>query len=191
MIVPLHIGSALRRTAVLTPAQDKLICERLNSDYKIRTRFLLRTGVRISEGRYIDEHRECFREDHSAIFLPQVEGMGKKRCTVKNRAIILCPKGVVAVKEFFEKNVHLPAYPSMEEAIKRAAMEADFDTQYITTKMYRKTIFSWYFNCYPEQEGKILSTAGHNQATARGHYITYGFRKDDVKDMKGETVGWG
>lgn len=191
MIVPLIIGSGKRNVAILTPSQVQLIDGKLNADYKIRTRFLLQTGLRISEARYVDQHRECFRKENAAIFLPKVEGIGKKRATVQNRAVLLSPAGILAVEDFFEKNVGLPSYPAMEKAISLAAKEADFDTRYITTKMYRKTILSWLMACFPEQEAKILYSMGHTAQTSRAHYLAFGFRKDDIADMRRELQHWG
>jgi hypothetical protein len=37
----------------------------------------------------------------------------------------------------------------------------------------------------------IASSAGHTTETMDGYYITYGFRKEDVKEMREETAGWG
>jgi len=50
---------------------------------------------------------------------------------------------------------------------------------------------SWLINCYPESRGKIAASAGHTTDTMDAYYITYGFRKEDVKDMREETVKWG
>ena len=190
MIVPLYVSSGKRAVAVLTPNQVKIIEDKLNADYKIRTRYLLQTALRLVEAGYVDQHRETYRKDHPAIFLPKVEGLGKDKCTITNRVVMLSPKGVLAVDDFFEKNVHLPVYQSMSPAIKLAAKEADFDTRYITPKMYRKTMVSWLINCYPELESKILHFAGHDQNTMRGNYLSYGFKKEDVKDMRVELDGW-
>lgn len=184
MIVPLYISSGKRSVAVLTPTQVKLINEHLNADYKIRINFLLWTAMRIAEARYVDDHRETYRKDHAAIFLTKTPEVGKKRCTITNRTVMLTSRGIRAVEEFFEKNVHLPAYQSMEPAIVLAAKEADFDTRYITTKMYRKTMISWLMHCYPEKEMQIAHFAGHDLKTMKGSYLTYGFRKEDVKDMR-------
>lgn len=191
MIVPLFVSTGKRAVAVLTPTQVRLIDEHLNADYKVRTRFLLHTAMRLVEAKYVDTHRETYRKDHHAIFLNKVDGLGKKRCTITNRAVMLSSAGVIAVEDFFDKNVHFPTYQAMEPAIRLAAKEADFDTRYITTKMYRKTMVSWLINCYPERESQILHFAGHNEATMRGHYLTYGFRKEDMKDMKEVIAGWG
>jgi integrase len=190
MIIPLTKNNV----AVLSPLQWHLIEKRLNADYKIRGDFLLQTAMRISEAYYVSRHPECLREENGAIFLPRVEGdekFGKKRCKQKERAVILSPKGVAAVKLFFEKDVGLPSYQAMESAFKIAAREADFDVRFITTKMLRKTYISWLINSYHERRGMIASSAGHTTETMDGYYITYGFRKEDVKEMKDEVVGWG
>lgn len=191
MIVPLNITTQNRAVAILTPKQTTAILEQLNTDYKLRTGYLLQTAMRISEAVYVSKHPECFREENSVIFLPMVKGMGKEKCTIKNRQIMLSPNGVVAVKEFLKKEVGLSAYQNMEAAYKLAAIKADFDPKYITTKMWRKAMISWLMNIYPERQGQIAFSAGHDYNTMRTHYLTYGFRKEDVQDMRKELVGWG
>ena len=191
MIVPLFVSTGKRAVAVLTPQQESLIDSFLNADYKIRKNFLLQTAVRIVEGRFISQHPECYRKENAAVFLPKVEEIGKKRCTIDNRAVMLSPDGIKAVEDFFDKKVGLPSYQAMEPAFKRAAKRADIDTRYITSKMYRKTMISWLINVYPERKEAITHFAGHDDVTMLNHYITYGFRKDDVKDMKDRVAGWG
>lgn len=200
MIIPLFVSTKRRKVAVLTPRESFLIRDKLNRDYQELWDFLLYTRTRIAEADYIANHPETFREENRAIFLPNVEGLGKDRCTIKNRAITLCDKGVVAVKRFLDNKGKLPeyttkagkrciAYQNIEEVIERAARDADFDISAICTKMLRKTTISWYFACFPEQESMILMTAGHTATVARGHYITHGFRREDIKDMREELIG--
>ena len=191
MIVPLFVGTGKQSIAVLTPYQVRLIDDKLNADYKIRTRFLLHTAMRIAEAKYVDTHRDTYKRENGAIFLTQVKDIGKKKCTIKNRVVHLSEVGVKAVEDFFEKNVHLPSYQAMETAIKLAAKEADIDNRYITTKMYRKTLISWLIQCSPEKESIILYSAGHTQATMRGHYLASGFKKDDIREMKELLSKWG
>lgn len=191
MIIPRYVATDQRKVAVLTPNQVDLIEDRLNSDYKLRTRYLLETHARLKEAIYIDGNRQCYRREDGMIDLPHVKGMGKARCTIAQRTIFLSKSGIKAVDSFFAENAHLPVYQSMSPAIKLAAEEADFDTQYITPKMYRKTMISWLINCYPELETKILHSAGHDILTMRGSYLSMGFRKEDVKEMRDRTDGWG
>jgi len=190
MLIPLTKNNV----AVLTPQQLHLLQSCLNSDYKIRTEFLLQTSMRISEAYYVSSHPECFREDHGAIFLPRVKGdesFGKARCKHKERAVLLSPKGIAAAKVFFEMGVGLPTYQAMEEVMKRAAKDADIDPRTITTKMLRKTFISWVINSHPELRAMIASSAGHTTDIMDAYYITYGFRKEDKKDMIDETAKWG
>jgi integrase len=190
MIIPL----TKNKVAVLSPYQWHLIEKKLNADYKIRGDFLLHTAMRISEAYYVARHPECFREDHGAIFLPKVEGkekFGKKRAKQKERSVLLSPKGVAAVKLFFEKDVGLPSYQAMEPVFKLAAKEADFDTHYIMTKMLRKTYISWLINSYRERQSMIALSSGHSRETMDRFYITFGFRKEDVNEMKLEVADWG
>jgi integrase len=192
MIVPLFVSSETgRKVAVLTPREKNLLYEHLNMDYRIRCDFLLYSHVRIAEGYWLIDHPECFREENGAIFLPNVEEIGKKRGTIKNRTIMLNPAGFAAVKKFFKDGVGLPRYQSMEEVLKRAGKDADFDVSYLVPKMWRKTWISWAMTSHPEKMSAIQHSSGHNYATMQGHYITYGFRKEDRKDMEFETADWG
>ena len=147
--------------------------------------------MRISEVYHFAKHPEYYREANAAIFLPRVDGLGKKRCTIKNRAVMLSPAGKKAVEEFLAKKIKLTAYQNMETVLKRAGRDADFDIKYITTKMLRKTMISWLMAVYPERQAQIAHYAGHDYATMQGHYLTYGFRKEDIKDMREATLGWG
>jgi len=193
MIVPLFVGTGKgkRKVAVLVPKEWHLIETQLNADYKIRGNFLLQTAMRISEAKYVAEHPECVRKENMAIFLPRVEEIGKKKCKIKNRAIMLSPQGMKAVEDFFEKKVGFVSYTAMEAAFKRAARDADFDTSCITTKMLRKTMISWLVSCFPEKQMQIEHSAGHTFDTMSGHYVTFGFGKENIKDMKSELEGWG
>ena len=121
MIVPLYVSSENRKVAVLTPREVRILEEYMNADYKIRTRFLLHTAMRIAEAKYVDLNRNAFRKENGAIFLPKVKGLGKKKCTISNRTVLLSHVGVSAVEDFFDKNVHLPSYQAMEQALKLAA----------------------------------------------------------------------
>jgi integrase len=187
MIVPLTKNGV----AVLTPQQWHQIEARFNADYKIRGDFLLRTALRISEARYVSSHPETFRADHGAIFLPKVAEFGKARCKHVERAVLLSPRGVTAVALFYGKGMVLPSYQAMDAAIKIAAKKADFDTRYINTKMLRKTYISWLINTKPELKGKIAASAGHTTEIMDAYYLAYGFRKEDVKDMRDEVDKWG
>lgn len=181
--------------AVLTPTQWHAIESQLNADYKIRGDFLLKTAMRIREAYLSVKHPDWFRELNSAIFLPRItEGedkFGKLRCKQKERAVLLSPAGVKAVKLFYEKSVKLPSYQAMEPAFKRAAKAALINPAPITTKMLRKTYISWLTICRPEIKGMIAASAGHTTDTMDMYYLTYGFRKEDIKEMRDEITGWG
>jgi len=192
MIVPLSVSSdSGKKVAVLTPKEKNMIWENLSPVYRIRGDFLLYTWARIVEAKYISDRPECFREENAAIFLPIVPGMGKNRCTIKQRTIVLSNKGVAAVKEFFQHEVGFAAYQNMENAFILAAKKADFDTSLITTKMLRKTGISWALVAYPNQQSQIARSAGHDANTMNKHYLADGFRKEDRKDMIEEMKGFG
>ena len=193
MIIPLKKSSRSKKSevAVLTPIQAKNIRDKLNPVYQIRWDILLHTAMRIVEAKHFGEHPEYFRKENGAIFLKPIESIGKKRCTIKERAIMLSPNGVKAVEEFLEHKVGFAAYQNMEEALVLASEKADFETKSITTKMLRKTMISWLMTVYPEREAQISHFAGHDVNTMRGYYLTYGWRKEDIKDMRDTLIGWG
>jgi integrase len=192
MIVPLSVTSKTgKRVAVLTPKEKNLIWEHLNPAYKIRGDLLVYTSMRIAEAMHFAKHPEYFRKDNCAIFLPIVPGLGKARCTIKQRTITLSNNGVRAVEEFFNHKVGFAAYQNMESAFILAAKKADFDTSFITTKMLRKTGVSWHMAAFPNQQSQISRMAGHDVKTMNDHYLVDGFRKEDKKDMADELKGWG
>lgn len=192
MIVPLSVTSETgKRVAVLTPKEKNLIWDKLSPVYRIRGNFLLYTAMRIREAMHTSNHPEYFRKENCAIFLPIVPGMGKARCTIKQRTITLSDNGVKAVEEFFNHKVGFAAYQNMEAAFILAAKKADFDTSLITTKMLRKTGVSWHLAAYPNQQSQISRMAGHDIKTMNKHYLADGWRKEDKKDMAEELKGWG
>jgi integrase len=192
MIVPLSVTSETgKRVAVLTPKEKNLIWNELNPVYRMRADFLLYLYPRIVEAVHIAKHPEWYRKENAAIFLPIVPGLGKDRCTIKQRTIVLCNNGISAVDEFFSHKLGFAAYQNMEAAFVLAAKKADFDTSFITTKMWRKTGISWHLVAYPNQQSQISRSAGHNAKTMDKHYLADGFRKEDRKDMVEEVKGFG
>ena len=192
MIVPLSVTSdSGKRVAVLTPREKNLIWEHLSPVYRIRGNLLLYTSMRIREAQHFVSHPDYFRKENAAIFLPIVPGIGKKRCTIKQRTITLSDNGIKSVEEFFEHKVGLAAYQNMEQAFILAAKKADFDTSLITTKMLRKTGVSWHMAVFPNQQSQISRMAGHDIKTMNKHYLVDGWRKEDKKDMGDELKGWG
>ena len=192
MIVPITIGGGKgkRQSAVLTPAQYHMVESKMNADYKIRSNFLLETGLRLAEARWVDKNRNAFKEENMAIFLPRVEGLGKARCTIENRAVLLSPKGVQAVKLFFEKDVHLPSYQAMDLVFKRAARDAGIDPTFFSPKSLRKCHVTWHMVAFQNRMMQIALSVGHDLITMQGHYLASGWRKDDQKEMIKETEGW-
>jgi integrase len=188
MIVPLSVTSKTgKKVAVLTP----MIWEHLSPTYKMRGDLLLYTGMRIVEAFQFAKHPDYFRKENEAIFLPIVPGIGKARCTILQRTILLPERGIVAVEEFFKHKVGFAAYQNMEAAFVLAAAKADFDTSFITTKMFRKTMVSWLMTVYPDRQSQISRCAGHDIKTMNKHYLADGWRKEDKKDMVEELKGWG
>ena len=192
MIVPLSVTSDTgKRIAVLTPREKNLIWDNLSPTYRFRGDLLLYLYPRIVEAFHIANHPEWYRKENAAVFLPIVPGLGKDRCTIKQRTVVLCNNGVRAIDEFFDHKIKFAAYQNMEEAFKLAAKKADFDTSMISTKMLRKTGISWHLVAYPNQQSQISRSAGHDVKTMNKHYLADGFRKEDRKDMVEEVKGFG
>ena len=191
MIVPLSINTEKRVVAVLSPKEWLLIKDELNADYQLRFEYLLQTAMRISEADYVISHPDCFREENGVVFLPFVKGLGKVKNKIKKRQIMLSSIGRSVVKEILNKKMKLLPYQNMEQVFKRAARDADFDIKYITTKCLRKTMISWLMAVYPERQSQIAFSAGHDYNTMREHYLTYGWRKEDIADIRNYVQGWG
>jgi integrase len=191
MIVPLSVTSQSGKSvvAVLTPREKNLIWEKLSTVYRIRGNVLLYTGMRIVEAKNFALHPEYFRKENRAIFLPTVPGIGKEKCTIKQRTIILSDNGIKAVEEFFDHKVGFAAYQNMEDAFVLAAGKADFDTKFITTKCLRKSIVSWMLAIFPDRQSQISRCIGHDIYTMNNYYLASGFRPTDKKDMIEELKG--
>ena len=190
MIVPLSISTKNRKVAVLTPHETDLLLDTMTIENKIRANYLLETAMRISEAKYVQQHPECFRKENTTIFLPMVEGMGKVKCTIKNRPIQLSTRGIDAVEKFFAFKATLPSYQAMEQSIKISGKNAGFDASVLTPKMWRKTMVSWLMAVFPERQMQISFSCGHDYNTMRNHYLVYGWRKEDKNDMKERLDGW-
>jgi len=191
MIVPLSVTSQSGKSAkaVLTPKEKDMIWDKLNPVYKIRFNFLLYSYMRIVEAMHTANHPEYFRKENRAIFLPIVPGIGKAKCTINRRTIILSDNGINAVEEFFNHKVGFAAYQNMEDAIVLAAKKADFDIKYISTKCLRTTVVSWMMAIFPNQQSQISRCVGHDIYTMNDYYLATGFRPNDKKDMIEELKG--
>jgi hypothetical protein len=191
MIVPLSVTSQSGKSskAVLTPKEKNMIWDHLSTVYRIRGNLLLYTSMRIVEAKHFASHPEYFREENRAIFLPKVPGIGKDKCTIKQRTILLSDNGIKAVKEFFDHKVGFAAYQNMEDAFVLAAKKADFETKYITTKCLRTTSVSWMMAIFPSLQSQISRCVGHDIYTMNDYYLATGFRPMDKKDMVEELKG--
>ncbi len=191
MIVPLSVTSDSGKSvvAVLTPREKNQIWEHLSPVYRMRGNLLLYTAMRIVEAKHFANHPEYFRKENRAIFLPKVPGIGKAKCTIKQRTIILSDNGINAIEEFFSHKVGFAAYQNMEDAFVLAAKKADFDTKFITTKCLRKTAVSWMLAIFPTQQSQISRCVGHDIYTMNDYYLATGFRPTDKKDMIEELKG--
>lgn len=191
MIVPFTKTYKTRVTAILSPREKSLFFEQLNADYQIRFEFLYQTAMRLREAMYFAEHPEIYRKDNALIDLPHVPGMGKKMCTIRARHILLSSAGIKTVEEFIERKMKFPSYQAMDDVCKRAARDADFKPDGIVPKMFRKMYISHLMACYPGLQSKIAQSVGHTVETMEGSYLIYGWKKDDVAQMRIDTAGWG
>lgn len=191
MIVPFTKTYRTRTTAILSPREKTLFFDQLNADYKIRFEFLYQTAMRLREAMYFAEHPEIYKKENALIALPYVPGMGKKMCTIKARHILLSPAGIKIVEEFIEKKMKFPSYQAMDDVCKRAARDADFKSDGIVPKMFRKMYISHLMATNPELQSKIAQSVGHTVETMEGSYLIYGWKKEDVAQMRIDNNGWG
>ena len=191
MIVPFTKTYKTRVTAILSPREKTMFFDHLNADYKIRFEFLYQTAMRLREAMYFAEHPEIYRKENALIALPHVPGMGKKMCTIKARHVLLSPNGIKIVEEFIEKKMKFPSYQAMDSVCKRVARDADFKPDGIVPKMFRKMFISHMMTSYPELQSKLSQSAGHTIETMEGSYLIYGWKREDVTQMRIDTIGWG
>lgn len=191
MIVPFTKTYKTRVTAILSPREKALFFDQLNADYKIRFEFLYQTAMRLREAMYFADHPELYKKENALIALPHVPGMGKKMCTIRARHILLSPQGMRTVEEFIDKKMTFPSYQAMLDVCKRAARDGDFKPDGIVPKMFRKMYISHLMACYPELQSKIAQSVGHTVETMEANYLIYGWKKDDVVQMRSGNEGWG
>jgi integrase len=190
-------------THILTPSDRYLLREHLNALYQLICDVLLNTGMRIeefweftqhtykeSDGRYANH---WFSASRRCIDLPE-SAIGKARCTIKQRTILLSPEGVRAVEALISANgaIKYIDRSNMRKVLIDAAISAGIGgTVGIKPKMFRKTLVSWLMATVPEKEPYILVSIGHCQEIQHRHYLAMGFTRKDVEDMRKFLNGWG
>lgn len=191
-------------TRILTPAEWYLLREHLPITYTVICDVLLNTGMRVEEfwefaaHTFIDPRNgnqhinNWFSASRRCIDLPEC-AIGKSRCTIKQRTILLSPDGVRAVETLISmgSSIKYTDRSNMRKMLIKSAVAAGLDPQGITNKMFRKTLVSWLMATIPEKDAYILYSVGHSQETQHRHYLSMGFVKRDVEDMRKFLHGWG
>jgi hypothetical protein len=52
-------------------------------------------------------------------------------------------------------------------------------------------MISWLMAVYPEKQEQIAFSSGHDYNTMRGHYLTFGWGKENLRDIREYVKGWG
>jgi integrase len=191
-------------TRILTPTEWYRLREHLTTKYQVVCDVLLNTGMRVEEfwefnaHTYIDTRNDnkyannWFSASRRCIDLPEC-AIGKARCTIKQRTILLSPNGVQAVETLISMNssIKYTDRSNMRKMLINSTIAAGLDPKGITNKMFRKTLVSWLMATVPEKEAHILYSIGHSQETQHRHYLSMGFVRRDVEDMRKFLYGWG
>ena len=179
-------------TQILTPALWYKLREQLPAKYKIICDVLIHSGMRIEEFWEFVDHPSWFSAARRCIDLPD-SAIGKARCTIKQRTVLLSPEGVQAVQTLISmgSSIKFTDRSNMRKMLIKCAALAGLDTTGITSKMFRKTLVSWLMATVPEKEPYILVSIGHCRETRDRHYLSMGFVKRDVEDMRKFLHGWG
>jgi integrase len=180
-----------------------LLRENLNATYQIICDVLLNTGMRVEEFWEFVNHtykeqdnryaNHWFSASRRCIDLPDC-AIGKARCTIKQRTILLSPEGVRAVETLIAANNSIKHIDrsNMRKRLINAAINAGISGIIgIKPKMFRKTLVSWLEATIPEKDVYILNSIGHSRETQHRHYLSMGFVKRDVEDMRKFLHGWG
>lgn len=180
----------------LTPWEEQKLYEYLKTDYKIITRALLHTYMRMPELIFLIRHQECYHSIERCIDLPKPAAT-KVKAVYKERTIPLTEEGCRAVEELFDhvnnKNLEITVRQSMNPALQTAARNADLPDgdKGICTKMYRKTMLSWLVEVFPDRLLKVAKSAGHTVETMEQNYVGIYTVKRDIDDMRVLLKGWG
>lgn len=181
-----------QNTQILTPALWYRLREHLPAKYMIICDVLLNTGMRVEEFWELVEHPNWFSATRRCIDLPEC-AIGKARCTIKQRTILLSLEGVNAMQALIREidSIEYIDRSNMRKVLIKAARAAELDVTGIKPKMFRKTLVSWLMATMPEKDSYILYSIGHSQETQHRHYLSMGFTRRDVEDMRKFLHGWG
>jgi integrase len=177
---------------ILTPLDNEKLNEWLNADYRIITKSLLHTYMRLPELQFLLRHPECYHGVERCIDLP-TQAATKVKAVYKERTIPLTIEGCKSVEDLFKHIKKIPFRQSMITTLRLAARKAKLpeEDKGIMPKMYRKSFLSWLCECYPEKLLKISKSAGHTIPVMEEHYIGIFTVKQDIDEMKAILKGWG
>jgi len=189
-------------TQILTPDLWYRMREHLGTNYQLICDFLLNTGMRVEEfwefttHTYQDDEsryaNHWFSASRMCIDIPEC-AIGKARCTIKQRTVLLSPEGVRAVETLIAANGSIKHIDrsNFRKVLIEAAANAGISKEGIKPKMFRKILVSWLVATSPEKDKYILYSIGHSQEIQHRHYLAMGFTRKDVDDMRKFLSGWG
>ena len=158
------------KTRILTIHQYKKFREHLNPVYKCIADVLLNTGMRVEEfwEWYLHDfklkdtpNRRWYKPSLNIIHLPK--GVVKKEKALhQERQIILTENGCQAVETLLNIEIKKVSRASMREAFRLAAEKAGISSEYVTPKMFRKSIETMLLRC-GFSEFRISASIGHSQ----------------------------
>lgn len=186
------------KTRILTLRQYKKFREELNPVYKLIADVLLNTGMRVEEfwEWYLHDfklkdtpNRRWYKPSLNIIHLPK--GVVKKEKALhQERQIILTEIGCQAVEVLLTVEIKKMSRGSMREAFRLAADKAGISSEFVTPKMFRKSIETALLRC-GFNEFRISSSIGHSQETMRTNYAGIQMANEDIEDYKTYFSGWG
>lgn len=177
-------------TRILTPRIWYLLRENLNADYQIICDVLLNTGMRVEEFWDFVDHPNWYSSSRRCIEIPK-GFIGKSRCTMQYRTILLSIEGAKAVETLHNHDIRYKDRSTMRRYLISKAIKAGISKEGITSKMFRKTLVSWLMATIPEKDIYIQNSIGHSRDVQDRHYLSMGFEKRDVEDMRRFLRGWG
>ncbi|MDD5419609.1 MAG: hypothetical protein PHV57_07155 [Methanomicrobiaceae archaeon] len=190
-----------QRTRVLYPREARVLRAELSFRNQLIFDAMLYTGMRTVEFWRFIEHPDWYKPSRKAIDLPH-GAMMKKKAKQAERTVLLSNAGVQAIEtllSYMKKHpgeVRPISRQNWLETLQRAALKAMEKGELssivgVVPKMTRKTWVSWLLATYPEREGSISLSMGHDLRTMLKHYAGLGWPGSARDEMRIYTSGWG
>lgn len=174
---------------ILTPREfDALHTAITKPDYKTLLTSALNTGMRYVELQRLQSRQEWLDPDRRCIHLPK-EASRKKRRTMPDRYVYLCPPIVLQMQLFFKVRL-LPRIQQWNTLLARWAIGAGIGKEGVSSKMTRKTWECWLAVSYPDRLAQIAMNQGHTQLVALQHYLQMPFDAQEKVEIRNRTAGW-